>query len=114
MSEKDKLIEMIETHPDIIRYKKIEKLINEHQELKDKFNELKAIQKQLVNAKQIQKKEAILHFEKQYQELLDIIENYPLMSEYLALQNDINDMLQEITKIIEEGIEEDFSIESLF
>lgn len=114
MSEKDKLIEMIETHPDIIRYKKIEKLINEHQELKDKFNELKAIQKQLVNAKQIQKKEAILYFEKQYQELLDTIENYPLMSEYLALQNDINDMLQEITKIIEEGIEEDFSIESLF
>ncbi len=114
MSEKDKLIEMIETHPDIIRYKKIEKLINEHQELKDKFNELKAIQKQLVNAKQIQKKEAILHFEKQYLELLSTIENYPLMSEYLALQNDINDMLQEITKIIEEGIEEDFSIESLF
>ena len=114
MSEKDKLIEMIESHPDIIRYKKIEKLINEHQELKDKFNELKAIQKQLVNAKQIQKKEAILHFEKQYQELLDTIDNYILMSEYLELKNNKNDMLKEITKIIEEGIEEDFSIESLF
>jgi len=107
MTEKEKLIQMLSNDPEINRYKRIETMINEHKELKKKINLLKNLQKQLVNAKQIEKTEAIKQFQKQYDEQLDEIENYPLMSDYLALQSDINDMIQSIVDIIEEGIEKD-------
>ena len=107
MTEKEKLISMLASDPEIKRYKRIETMINEHKELKKKINQLKNLQKQLVNAKQIEKTEAIKQFQKQYDDQLDDIENYPLMSDYLALQSDINMMIQSIVDIIEEGIEKD-------
>jgi len=107
MSEKEKLIQMIEQHEDIIRYKRIEKYINDNKDIKQKMNQLKSIQKQLVNAKHIGKEEAVKQFQSRYDELLEEIENYPLMSEYMALQSDINDMIQSIIDIIEQGIEKD-------
>ncbi len=108
MTEKEKLIKMIEDNQQIQRYKKIEKAINSNLELKAKINKLKALQKQLINAKHIEKKEAILDLEKQYETVLNEIEEYPLMSDYLALQGDINEMIQTIQSIIEEGILKDF------
>jgi len=107
MNEKEKLIQMIENNEDIQRYKRIEKQINENKDIKQKINQLKSIQKQLVNAKHIGKQEAVKQFQSRYDELLEEIENYPLMSEYMALQSDINDMIQSIIDIIEQGIEKD-------
>jgi cell fate (sporulation/competence/biofilm development) regulator YmcA (YheA/YmcA/DUF963 family) len=108
MSEKEKLIEMIQNDAEIQRYKRIEQLINDHKELNQKFNELKRVQKQLVNAKHIGKKEAIDAFQAQYDSLYQAIEDYPLMADYLALQSDINEMIQTIVAIIEEGLEKEF------
>jgi len=102
------MIEMILKNEDIQRYKRIEKVINNNKQLKAKVNQLKAVQKQLINAKQIEKTQAIIEFEKRYNELLNEIESYPLMSDYMALQGDINEMLQQVQMIIEEGIEKDF------
>jgi cell fate (sporulation/competence/biofilm development) regulator YmcA (YheA/YmcA/DUF963 family) len=107
MTEKEKLIEMLSNDLEIKRYKRIETIMNDQKELKKKMNQLKSLQKQLVNAKQIEKTEAIKQFQKQYDEQLEEIENYPLMSEYLALQSEINMMIQSIVDIIEEGIEKD-------
>lgn len=108
MTEKDKLIQMILQNEDVQRYKRIEKSINSNESLKNKINYLKVVQKQLINAKQLEKKQAIIEFESRYQTLLNEIEEYPLMSDYLALQGDINEMIQTIQSIIEEGIEKDF------
>jgi cell fate (sporulation/competence/biofilm development) regulator YmcA (YheA/YmcA/DUF963 family) len=108
MTEKEKLIQMLLENDDIQRYKRIEKHINSNKELKAKFNELKAIQKQLVNAKHIGKTEAIKTFQERYDLCLEVIESYPLMSDYLALQSDINEVLQTVINIIEDGIEKDF------
>lgn len=108
MTEKEKLIQMIEEDEEIQRYKRIEQAINQNRELKAKFNELKNVQKQLVNARHIGKKEAIDAFQTRYDALYEAIEAYPLMSDYLALQSDINDMIQSIVGIIEEGLEKDF------
>jgi len=109
MKEKEKLISMLLENEEIKRYKRIEKHINENKKLKAKMNELKSIQKQLVNAKEINKINAIEEFQNRYNSLLNEIEEYPLMSDYLALQSDINDMMKEIVSIIEDGIENDFS-----
>lgn len=108
MTEKEKLIEMLKNDADIQRYKRIEAYINSNKDLKRKMAELKAIQKQLVNAKHIGKNDAVSSFQTRYDTLLNEIENYPLMSDYMALQSDINDMMQAIVEIIETGIEKDF------
>jgi cell fate (sporulation/competence/biofilm development) regulator YmcA (YheA/YmcA/DUF963 family) len=102
---------MILENEDIQRYKRIEKLINSNKELKAKIGELKSIQKQLVNAKEINKIEAVKVFEARYQERLEEVEGYPLMSDYLALQGDINEILQSIQDILQNGIESDFEKE---
>jgi cell fate (sporulation/competence/biofilm development) regulator YmcA (YheA/YmcA/DUF963 family) len=109
MTEKEKLIHMLQNDEDIQRYKRIEAYINSNKELKRKMAELKALQKQLVNAKHIGKKDAVESFQSRYDALLNEIENYPLMSDYMALQSDINDMMQAIVEIIETGIEKDFA-----
>ena len=105
MNEKEKLIHMIQSNEDIQRYKKIESYLNSNKELKGKFNQLKAVQKQLVNAKHIGKQEAVKIYQERYDALYEEIEDYPLMSDYLALQSDINDMIQAIIDIIEKGLE---------
>ena len=108
MNQKEKLIEMLQQDEEIQRYKRIEEMINHNKELTQKFNELKRVQKQLVNAKHIGKAEAIDVFQAQYDRLYEAIEDYPLMADYLALQSDINEMIQQIVAIIEEGLEKEF------
>jgi len=108
MTEREKLIQMIQENPEIQRYKRIEKIMNGNKFLKSKMAQLKSVQKQLVNAKHIGKKEAVLAFQAQYDALYEELETYPLMSDYLALQSDINEIMQAIVSIIEEGIEKDF------
>ncbi len=109
MTEKEKLIEMIKNNESIKRYQAIENVLNKNEDLKLKINQLKSIQKQLINAKEIQKQKAIEHFQMLYDQLLEEIQGYPLMSDYLALQGDINDMIQQITQIIEDGINKELN-----
>lgn len=108
MTEKEKLIQMLLEDEEIKRYKRIEEYINSNKELKEKFNELKAVQKQLVNAKHIGKTEAVQALETKYNDIYETIESYPLMSDYMALQSDINEMIQHVVAIIEDGLDEDF------
>ncbi len=100
---------MVKNDESIKRYQAIEKVINGNEILKTKINQLKTIQKQLVNAKEIEKQKSIDHFQKQYDELLEEIETYPLMSDYLALQSDINEMIQSVAEIIEDGINKELN-----
>ena len=53
------------------------------------------------------KKESVNAFTKQYNDLYNQIIDFPLIAEYLALQSEINDALQQITQIIEQGIVSD-------
>ena len=109
MDEKQKLIQMLKENEQIQRYKAIEKVINENEDLKHKINQLKTVQKQLVNAKEIQKEKAIHHFKEVYDTLSDEIDSYPLMSDYLDLQGDINEMIQTINEILEDGINKELN-----
>ena len=108
MTEKEKLILMLKENEEIKRYQRLERLINSNKELKAKMGELKSLQKQLVNAKHIGKTQAIESFQARYDTLYQSLLDYPLMSDYMALQSDINELLQNIVGIIEEGIEKDF------
>ncbi len=104
MTESEKLLTMIEHDPVVKRYRALEEKMNTSKDLKRQIGQLKAIQKQLINARHIGKTEAIKQFEKNYDERLKEIEEFPLMAEYLSLQEEINDMLQTVLEIIEEGL----------
>ena len=104
MSEKEKLIKLIENNEVIQRYKKIESIVNKDKILKRKINQLKTIQKQLINAKEISKTNAIEKFQSEYDKLLEEIEEYPLMAEYLDLQEEINQVIKDVIGIIETTI----------
>lgn len=95
---------MIKNNESVKRYQKIEKILNENEDLNSMINKLKTIQKQLINAKEIQKQKSIEHFEQLYNKLFEEIQCYPLMSDYLALQGEINDMIQQVTQVIEDGV----------
>ena len=106
MSEKEQLIELIKNSETIKRYKQIEIVINKDKQLKRNINKLKTIQKQLVNAKEIGKTKAVEKFQGEFDLLLEEIETYPLMTEYLDLQDEINQMLKDVLNIIEDKINE--------
>ena len=100
---------MIKDSEIVKRYQDIEKVLNQNEDLKSKINEIKTIQKQMVNAKEIGKVEAVKHFESLYETCLSDIEESPLMSEYLALQSEINEMIQHVAQIIEDGINKELN-----
>jgi cell fate (sporulation/competence/biofilm development) regulator YmcA (YheA/YmcA/DUF963 family) len=100
-------IEMINNDERINRYKKLEAIIVKDKKLKAMINKLKAVQKQMINAEHIGKTQAHLQFKIAYENQLEAIHEHPLLSEYLALQGDINYMIQEVLGIIEDGVNQD-------
>ncbi|QWB96576.1 YlbF family regulator [Mycoplasmatota bacterium] len=106
MSAKEELLQLIKDNESVKRYQQIETVINKDKTLKKNINKLKSIQKQLINAKEINKTEAINKFQSEFDQLLEEIESFPLMSEYLDLQEEINHMVKEVLQIIENQINE--------
>lgn len=106
MTERDKLIKMIEESDPIKRYRRLEALINNSETIKSRMRDLKKLQQQMINAKEMEKHHAFQDFKTRYDALKEEIEAYPLMSEYFSLQAEINDMIQHIVDAIEREISE--------
>ncbi len=104
---KEELINLIKNDESIKQYKRIEQIINNDENLLTKINELKDLQKELVNLKYLEKHEMALKAEKQYLEKLEEINKSPLLYNYLELQAELNNLLQEIKIIIEKGLKID-------
>ena len=99
-------VQKIKDNEQIIRYKKLENFINNNDEIKEKFNELKKIQKDLVYIESKSKQNTVNYEEKKrlYNDILESISEKPLVLEYLELQQIINSFLKEISLIITEEI----------
>lgn len=108
MKSLDTLLETLKNHPDIKRYQEIENTLMQNEEIKDLLDELKHVQKQLVHAQNLDHSDNVSFFQKKLDDLKTHIHEYPLMSEYMQLQQSINEMLKTFTSIIEEGIENQF------
>lgn len=108
MNKRHEFLELLRNNPMVIRYKKLEEVINKDETLKTAIKNLKDIQKQLVNAREYNKPEMVKRYQNHYDMLYNQISEIPLISEYLALQSDINNMLQDVQDIIQNGIEDKF------
>jgi cell fate (sporulation/competence/biofilm development) regulator YmcA (YheA/YmcA/DUF963 family) len=104
MNERDKLIQMVQSNESVKRYLKIEKIVNENPKIRSQIENLKTIQKQMINARELGKNKAFQVFQEKYQFLLEEIENEPIMLEYFPLQSEINQLLEHILNIIENGL----------
>lgn len=113
MSKIAELLLLFDKSKEIERYKKFESVINEDKVLRKKVAEMKFLQRQLVNAKAIQKKNAIAQFESEYEIIRSSIEQDPLIETYLEMQTEINDLLVEIKEIIETEINKELTLQNI-
>lgn len=100
----DKIINEIENNAKINRYKELEHIINNNKEIKKILDESKTIQKELVHAENLNKPEQLNKLKIEYNDKMEELANQPLLMEYLDLQNEINDFLQDITKVINNSL----------
>ncbi len=78
-------------------YQKYEKLVLNDEKLKQLEKELKVLQKKIVNQKAKQD-DRVTKTIQEYQEKKAYYENYPLVVNYLYLQNEVNEILQTINQ----------------
>lgn len=102
------IIKLLKEDPKLKRFQKMALVINEDQDIKNKINEIKNIQKEILNVKHLNKTNAIKALQKQYDGLMVELLEYPLLNTYLDLLNYYNELILTIKGIIESEIEQYF------
>ena len=105
MNSKDKLIEYFNSLEEVKRIKELEGYIDNNKDIKNKFNELKDLQKKLVNAKEYNQINQYNVYLKDYNNLKKELLDLPFVEEYLELLDYVNNMLNYLTKSIELDID---------
>lgn len=98
------LLTAIANHPSIQAFKSIEKQMQEHPELQALAFEMKKNQQDAVLFKQIEKERAANQSGKLAETIEEELENHPLVEDYREKMQDASDLIQYITKTIEEKV----------
>ena len=101
----NKLLDYFNNIPEVIRLKELKNYIESNDKIINKFDEIKNVQKQIVNAKEFNQINQLKVYEDEYkrlnQELLDI----PFVEEYLELMNYVDQMINSFVKEVEYQID---------
>ena len=95
----DEIVNYIEESDNYKKYKEIEKKLEKDSDIMDKINKIKSIQKEIVKL-EVNKRD-VSHLEKEIEDILSILNTYPIYQEYIYLQEDLNNTFQSIKSIIE-------------
>lgn len=101
MSKIDELYQELKTNEEIIRAQQLKNIITSLPEYLERFNQILALQKQIVNLEYTSgaiQLEAKSRYESLLQELLES----PVISEYLSTLEEINDLVQTISSLFNE------------
>ncbi len=96
----DELISLIGEEEEVKRYRLIEEELNQNEFVKKKIENFKKLQKKMAIYESHQNmipEDINEKYTKLYNELFEI----PIYNEYIDLQHEINEVLQQITQIIE-------------
>lgn len=107
MIDTTKFIQAIEESPEIKRLHFLETSIDQNTTLKSLFVKYRLTQKEIVKAKYEKDYDKVRLYETQYKDLYDQIINLDYMQEYLDLLNECNNLVQNITFMIEKDINKD-------
>lgn len=105
MKTKNDIIQYFSNLPEVIRIKELENYIDNNKQIKSKFNEIKSLQKHMMNAKEFNQMNQYHEYEKEYsikkKELLEL----PFVEEYLELLDIVSLMLENLTNGISNKID---------
>ena len=101
----NKLLDYFNNIPEVIRLKELKNYIESNEKIINKFDEIKDIQKKIVNAKEFNQINQLKIYEDEYkktnEELLDI----PFVEEYLDLMNQVDLMIKNFVNEVEYQID---------
>lgn len=86
----------------IIEYRKLEAYLSAHPDVLKKEEELKELQKQIVNKKHTE--ESCVELIEQYEVKKKSFEEHPILHNYLTLKQEVNELLQEVQNDIQEQL----------
>lgn len=87
--------------PEVKRIHELEKLFNDNEEIKQILQQIKLVQKKLVNAKEFNQAKQYAVYEKEYNSLNEKLLDYPFFEEYVELLEVTHDRLEQIAFLIE-------------
>ncbi|ERJ13662.1 YlbF family regulator [Haloplasma contractile] len=102
----DHLLALIDENEAVRRFRELEKMLNENEVIKQRIEQFKDVQK-LYTVKEAKKEEEAEALKSLYEETKDNLLNIPLFNEYINLQTELNDLLQQISFILEHELEKD-------
>ena len=100
----DELVSLIKESSDYKRYLELNKKMKEDKEIIELVNEIKNYQKLIVNMEY--RKENTKEYEEKINYNLEKLNTFPIYLEYSYLQEDLNNLFQDIKKILENHINE--------
>lgn len=109
MNSIDKLIDYFNTLPEVIRLKELDSYISNNKEIDIKFNELKQIQKQMVNAKEFNQFNQLKVYKEEYEKKKKELNEIPFLEEYLFLLDIVDNMLKRLASEIEYRIDKEIN-----
>ena len=105
MKEADELASMISSLEEVQFYQEAEKAINQNKKVQELVDTIKKLQKQSVNFLHYGKNEAYKQTELQIEQLQTELNQLPIVTQFQSSQAEVNNLLQEITTLIEKEVE---------
>lgn len=103
MNKLDELIKELTNSQSVVKYKKLENIINNNEVIRRKYDELLELQKALVKSENSVLIDTSIA-QKNYDNHLSSLTSEPVISEYLSALEDVNEDLNMIQNIIEQEI----------
>ncbi|MFW6284972.1 MAG: YlbF family regulator [Bacillota bacterium] len=106
MKTLEALIKALKDDETVKSYQALEKAIESRPDLKDAYEDLLEKQKAMVRSEAL-KQDDFDEKKAAYEKTLKKLENTPIIHQYLALQDDINEDMRILFEIIESGVNEE-------
>ena len=103
------LAKMLAETDEVDFFKRAEQQISTNDKVQNLIRRIKVMQKNSVNLQHYQKMEAFKENEKKIDELMDELDNIPLVKEFKQSQTEVNDLLQYIATTISNRVTEEIS-----
>ena len=97
----ENLIEELKNTPEVIEFKKLEKLVLENEEISLKLDRLHEVEKQAINARELGLENTYFAYKKEYDDIIKGFEDDVLVSMYLNAKEEVLSILNLVTKTIE-------------
>jgi cell fate (sporulation/competence/biofilm development) regulator YmcA (YheA/YmcA/DUF963 family) len=107
MKTLDALIDVLKNDDRVIAFRKLEAMIESNEMYKNAYNDLLNKQKRMVQSEHSNRR-TLKQDKESYEAALKALESNPVIHQYLILQEELNDLLQTITGMIEHAIKEPF------